>query len=197
MQTIETRHPQPRKHWSQKLFNTLISWTLFPLGDLCAQLITQEFNPYRLLALSLAGGLIYQYETTAWFELLENKCFSPQELWVFPFLKPAVRETTESIYQLNGVGKTMGAILYFNPIWIARHMLFITLGTTPCSSLNGAIVLSSLLSGSKSFLVNLPLSLLANYILQEKIPYRYRYLGSIVLTGLFAIAYALHYQYFH
>jgi hypothetical protein len=53
------------------------------------------------------------------------------------------------------------------------------------------LILSSLTLGLKSFLVNLPISLLGNFIVQAKLKFEHRFLGSVILTSLLTICYAL------
>jgi len=45
--------------------------------------------------------------------------------------------------------------------------------------------------GSLSFLVNIPLSIIANYVIQNKIRLRWRFFSSAVFSALMAIYYAL------
>ena len=83
--------------------------------------------------------------------------------------------------------KTVLAILYFNPLWIARHLLFIKL----FSSQFEAIGFNILEIAFWSFLVNIPISFLANYIIQNRFKLKWRFLGSAVFSAMMAIYYAL------
>lgn len=152
---------------TRKTIDLISSWTLYPLADLLVQLSMHEFNAMRLVTIALAGGLVYRREIPTWFSQLD-------------------------LAKLSGVGRTIGSLIYFNPLWIARHMLFIKIATSSWAEItSGALVLIALLLGIKSFLLNLPLSLAGNYIIQTKLPVDVRYLGSIVLSGLLAVIYAL------
>lgn len=137
------------------------------MADLLVQLSMHEFNAMRLVTVALAGGLVYRREIPTWFLQLD-------------------------LANLSGVGRTIGSLVYFNPLWIARHMLFIKIATSSWAEItSGALVFVALLIGIKSFLLNLPLSFAGNYIIQTKLPVDIRYLGSIVLSGLLAIIYAM------
>jgi hypothetical protein len=83
--------------------------------------------------------------------------------------------------------KTALAIAYFNPLWIWRHLLFIKLfsGNTDDIDLNLLYV------ACVSFLVNIPISFIANYTIQNKIKLDWRFLASAIFSALMAIYYAL------
>lgn len=144
----------------------------YPAGDAVAQMILGGFNPFRSLALLFTAAFFYSIEIPKWFGMLEKYYPSP-------------------------LGKTIGAVFYFNPLWIARHMLAIKFGE---SCFNLSILLKEiplcLMLGLKSFLANIPISFIGNYIVQVKVPFQYRFLGSVILTGILAIAYAFAYKFF-
>ena len=83
--------------------------------------------------------------------------------------------------------KTVLAIAYFNPLWIARHLLFIKL----FSGQFEAISFNLLEIAFWSFLVNIPISLIANYSIQNRFKLKWRFLGSAIFSALMAIYYAL------
>lgn len=147
---------------------------IYPIGDGIAQLILQEFSIYRFLSLTFLAFAFYSWEIPGWFKLLDSKN-----------------------YKLNWLGRTIGAILYFNPLWIARHMFFISLGkvNSLCAINLNELIISSLILGTKSFIINLPISVLGNFIVQVKLKLKHRFLGSVILTSLFAICYALIYRF--
>lgn len=137
------------------------------MADLLVQLSMHEFNAMRLVTVALAGGLVYRREIPTWFLQLD-------------------------LANLSGIGRAIGSLIYFNPLWIARHMLFIKIATSSWAEItSGALVFIALALGIKSFLLNLPLSFAGNYIIQTKLPVDVRYLGSIVLSGLLAVIYAI------
>lgn len=181
---------------NSKIKPSWIPWVLYPAGDFIAQLITGDISLPRLIALSLAGGTIYQFEVPRWFRWLDQRTFSATQLEQWPFLQ-WITLPHEQHYRLNWIGRTLGAMSYFSPIWITRHMLILKIATTPWADLVWPAVIGSLfLASCKSFLVNLPFSILGNYIIQARLPLKYRFLGSIIMTGLFSIAFALAFKFF-
>lgn len=83
--------------------------------------------------------------------------------------------------------KTTLAIAYFNPLWIARHLLFIKLFSGNLNDINMHLLVIALWS----FLANIPISFIANYIIQNKIHLNWRFLASAIFSALMAIYYAL------
>ena len=83
--------------------------------------------------------------------------------------------------------KTSLAIAYFNPLWIYRHLLFIKLFSGNFDEINTGLIGIALLS----FLVNIPISFIANYGIQNKIKLHWRFLASATFSALMAIYYAL------
>ena len=87
----------------------------------------------------------------------------------------------------NILKRTAFAMMYFNPLWIARHMFFIKLFSGNVHSINIGI----LATASWSFLINIPISLAGNYVIQNKIKYDWRFFASAIFSSLMAIYYAL------
>jgi hypothetical protein len=83
--------------------------------------------------------------------------------------------------------KTALAIAYFNPLWIWRHLIFIKLFSGNTDEIN----LNLLWIACLSFLVNIPISFIANYTIQNKIKLDWRFLASATFSALMAIYYAL------
>lgn len=150
--------------------NQLRGLIIYPLGDAIAQLILGELNLIRLLVLSIAGCFLYSYEINKWFGFIEKK-----------FENPLI--------------KTFSAIGYFNPLWIARHLLFIELAINPALLLDGYElwyeIQSLIVTGSKSFIGAILISIIANFIIQNKIPLKQRFLASATFSALMAVYYAL------
>jgi hypothetical protein len=143
---------------------------VYPLGDLLAQLILHQFSLGRTAALALAGSLIYAEEIPRWFSFIERRT----RHW---FLK------------------TVLALLYFNPVWIARHLFFIAVGED-LSLLGGwdsagSALLTCLQTGLRSFIGAVVLSLIGNYLIQNVVSLRHRFLASAVFSGLMALYYAV------
>lgn len=154
------RAPDPR----EMLRGALI----YSLGDTAGMLIRGEFVLTRALALALIGGTLYAWEVPAWFRWIDRR-----------FPKQAGR--------LASWRRALAALVYFNPLWIARHLLFLKLG----AGLWGEVTTSLLLVGARSFAVNLPLTALGNYVIQNRLPARQRFAASAIFSSLMAVSYAL------
>ncbi|MDG5490231.1 hypothetical protein [Psychroserpens sp. SPM9] len=127
-----------------------------------------EFSWYRLLGMMCIGATIYAFEIPNYFDWIVKKT---------QFLK-GIKAT---------LSKTLLAILYFNPLWIARHLVFIKI----FSGQFEAIGLSLLEIAFWSFLANILISFVANYIIQNRFKLKWRFLGSAIFSALMAIYYAL------
>ena len=141
---------------------------IYSAGDTIAALLLDEFSWMRLLGMMLIGATFYAFEIPNYFDWIVEKT---------QFLK-GIKAT---------LSKTLLAILYFNPLWIARHLLFIKL----FSGQFDAIGYNLLIIAFWSFLVNIPISFIANYIIQNRLKLKWRFLGSAVFSALMAIYYAL------
>jgi len=83
--------------------------------------------------------------------------------------------------------RTVLATVYFNPIWIFRHLAFVKLFTGDYTQIN-----SSLFSvACWSFLINIPISFVANHLILNKIKPGWRFSASAIFSGLMAIYYAM------
>lgn len=148
--------------------NILKGAFIYSAGDTIAALLLNEFSWYRLLGMILVGATIYAYEIPNYFD------------WI-------VKKTEK----LKGVKatllKTGLAILYFNPLWIARHLLFIKLfsGLFEDIGWNLAII------AFWSFLANILISFVANYVIQNHFKLKWRFIASAIFSALMAIYYAL------
>jgi len=136
-------------------------------GDLVASLILNQFSPARTLGMILIGGTIYALEIPRYFRWIDGKTATLS----------AFRRT---------LGRTGLALLYFNPLWIARHLAFIRLFS------GRALLPGELLRlGLQSFLWNIPISFVANYLIQNRVPLRHRFMASALFSALMAIYYAV------
>lgn len=177
-----------------RLANQLSGWVLYPLGDFVAQLILADVDFLRVGIVMLLGGLVYRLEIPAWFRRLDEFSLSATTLARRPGLglfAKSVDETSDGASKLNWIGRTIGAMIYFNPLWIGRHQFFVSLATIGGAAELPALVQTSLLTGCVSFLTNLPFSLVANYVIQRHLPMRFRFFASALATMLFTIKYAL------
>ena len=148
--------------------NILKGALIYSTGDTIAALLVGEFSWFRVFGIVIVGATIYAFEIPNYFIWIEKqtKKYSGLKL---------------SIY------KTALAILYFNPLWIARHLFFIMLFSGKFNEISWDILRIS----SLSFLVNIPISATANYLIQNKMPYRLRFMASAIFSALMAIYYAL------
>jgi hypothetical protein len=85
------------------------------------------------------------------------------------------------------LAKTGLAILYFNPLWIARHLFFIKLFSGQFQNIGWNILEIAFWS----FLANILISFIANYIIQNFFKLKWRFLASAIFSALMAIYYAL------
>ncbi len=121
----------------------------------------------RLFGMLIIGATVYAFEIPNYFYWIEKKTIN-----------------------LSGISKTLAktalAILYFNPLWIARHLFFIKLFSGNLQEVGSNLLIISLWS----FLVNIPISFIANYIIQNKFHFKWRFIASAIFSGLMAIYYA-------
>lgn len=140
---------------------------IYSCGDLIAAILLGEFSMYRILGMMLIGATIYAFEIPNYFAWIERK-------------------TRDAIGIKKTLAKTSLAILYFNPLWIARHLLFIKLFSGNFDQIN----FSLLTIAGLSFLVNIPISFIANFVIQNKISLDWRFMASAIFSALMAIYYA-------
>jgi hypothetical protein len=153
------------KNWNAKL--ALRGALIYAIGDTIAALLRDEFLISRLLGIFIVGGTIYALEINAYFAWIENK--------------------TISITRFKKLIKASLALAYFNPLWIARHLAVIIICSYNYTHLNSEIFEIAFWS----FLYNIPISILANYIIQNSITFEWRFIASALYSGLMAIYYAL------
>lgn len=148
--------------------DSITGFFVYSLGDTIATLIIGEFNWSRVLGMALIGASIYAFEIPNYFN------------WIERFVK------TEKKIRRQ-LAKTFWSLAYFNPIWIARHLFFIYLFTGMYDSINWSIFRIAL----SSFLMGIPISIIGNYVIQNLISLKYRFLASAIFSGLMAVYYAL------
>ena len=148
--------------------NALHGAIIYSTGDSIASLVLGEFQTDRMFGMMLVGATVYALEIPNYFLWLDKRT-DLRRGWA------------------GACKKTLWALAYFNPVWIARHLLFIRFfgGHSP------VIGWELLWLGSYSFFFNIPITLAANYLIQNKLPYDWRFLSSAVFSSLMAIYYAL------
>lgn len=121
-----------------------------------------------MLGMMFIGGTVYAFEIPNYFRWIDRK-------------------TTG----LSGHGGSLLraglAILYFNPLWIARHLLFIQILRGGWSIINWNL----LMLGLYAFMANVPVAFIANYVIQNRVPLKWRFFSSAVFSSLMAVYYAL------
>ncbi|MBT3190967.1 MAG: hypothetical protein HN341_00270 [Verrucomicrobia bacterium] len=142
---------------------------VYATGDTIATLILGQFMWSRLLGMMVVGSTLYAWEVPTVFRWIDRRTAA------LPL----------------GVGRsayrTLLAVLYFNPLWIARHLLIIAI---VCGNWD-ALQFGLLRTASLSWLVNIPISIVGNAVIQVWLPLRWRFFGSAIFSGLMAIYYAL------
>ena len=143
---------------------------IYAAGDTAAALLLHQFSWLRLLGMALVGGLLYSTEVPAFFRWLDARV-------------PARPDGS----QLRKISRAALTLLYFNPLWIARHYVFLGLFGGAAESISLAL----LPVAGRSFLLNAPVSLAANYFIQNRVRASRRFMVSALFSGLMAISYAL------
>jgi len=149
--------------------NILRGMLIYSAGDTIATLIRGDILPLRILGMMLLGGTIYAFEIPNYFIWIDKKVTS---------------------FKHKKIIKTVLALCYFNPFWIARHIFFIHIFS---AEKIGWFILNI---GFKSYIGALPISILGNFIIQNLIPIKFRFFSSAVFSGLLAIYYTLSAVYF-
>lgn len=116
----------------------------------------------------LVGATIYAFEIPNYFSWIDQK--------------------TKKLVGLKlTLTKTVLAIIYFNPLWIFRHLAFIKIFLGNFTEINLGLLKIAFLS----FLVNIPISFLANFVIQNKFRLKWRFIASAIFSAIMAIYYAL------
>ncbi|MBK7427634.1 MAG: hypothetical protein IPI60_11690 [Saprospiraceae bacterium] len=151
-----------------KYLSPILGGLIYMTGDTIAALIIDQFSWIRLLGIFALGATLYSFEIPRYFKWIE-KVISGYQGWKKIALKTSM------------------ALLYFNPLWIARHLMFVYL----ISGKMDMISWDLLRIGFLSFAVNIPVSILANYLIQNKISLKYRFFASAIFSGVMAIYYSM------
>lgn len=148
--------------------NVLRGVLIYSIGDTIAAIILGQFMIDRMLGIMFVGGTVYALEIPNYFRWIDHVV--PQDGGLAGVVK-----------------RTALAMLYFNPLWIARHMFFILLFSLRLPEVDWQLFVTA----SWSFLVNIPISFAGNYVIQNKIPLDWRFFASAVFSSLLAIYYAV------
>ncbi len=151
-----------------KTSNIIRGSLIYMVGDTTAALLSDEFSWLRLAGILLIGATFYAFEIPNYFKWIDKK-------------------VSHSGTLKSKLLRASLAMLYFNPLWIARHILFIKLFMGQYNQISWGLISIGVLS----FLVNIPVSLGANYLIQNKITSEKRFIASAIFSGLMAVYYSL------
>ena len=146
--------------------NAWVGGVIYALGDSVATLLTHEFLCQRMLGMLLLGGTLLAWEIPNYFQFIERR-----------FKQPSTK---------NALLRSFSAAIYFNPLWIARHLCFIKIFSGEWQAINSSI----LGIATFSFIYGFPISLLANYIIQNKVVLKSRFAASSIFSAFMAIYFA-------
>jgi hypothetical protein len=166
---------------------------IYPLGDLIAQLIVGEVSILRLFFVTLLGRYIYAIETPKWFGFLAIWKRPTMPLGFFGYFVAPIKDGVA----LNWLGKTLATTLWFNPLWIARHMLVLELANIVTGKTSFMAFLPHAISlGSVSFVMQFPVAVVVNYIIICRLNDNSRFIWASIFSGALAIYYAIMRVYF-
>lgn len=148
--------------------NALQSALIYAAGDAIAALVLDSFSFPRMLGMAVIGGTLYAVEIPNYFHWISSHTH------LLEGMKASVR-------------RTILALLYFNPIWIARHLAFVQIFSGESFQLSWNL----LWIGYNSFTMNIPVTVVINYLIQNKIPLHRRFLISSIFSGVMAVYYAM------
>lgn len=127
--------------------NALRGMAIYGGGDALAALILGEFSIARLFGIALVGGVVFGWEVLNWFRWID-------------------RRTSAGGGSRAALMRTAAlAMVYFNPLWIARHLAFIALFSGDWQALGWGLIGT----GTWSFIGISPLALVANWLIQNRL----------------------------
>jgi hypothetical protein len=144
----------------------VIGGSVYCLGDFIATFLLDDISLFRSIGIFCLGGILYNVEISLYFK------------WI---------EKTRLNLKWRKVTKSLLAAVFFNPVWIFRHFVFIKLFTFSLVDITFTLFITSVYS----FVVNTPISLVGNYIIQNVITEKERFVASAIMSGLMAVSYAL------
>ncbi len=150
-----------------KISNIVQGALIYSIGDSIAALIINDFSIGRLLGILFLGGFIYSIEIPFTLQWLNKK-----------FVKDDIKIK---------ILKSILFTLYFNPLWIARHLLILNLFKGSYDQITWQLLGIGFSSFIYSFLFTLP----ANYIIINLIPQKYKFPITALFSSSMAIYYAL------
>lgn len=156
-----------------KLSNSIKGGLIYLAGDSIAAWLSNELDWIRVAGVLFIGATLYALEIPNYFNWIDKKMTGKTD-----FMSSMIRATL--------------SMLFFNPLWIARHFLFIKIFMLQFDQIGWGL----LWVGTISFVVNIPISLGANYFIQNKISLDYRFIASALFSGIMAVYYSLSMNWF-
>lgn len=180
---------------SIKISNTdkISGWIIYPIGDLIAQLVLGDVSLLRLLIIALVGRYVYAIETPKWFGFLATwkRALKPTGIAKFFW------EKQKDGFYFSWLSKTLGSTFWFNPLWIARHMLVLELANIITGTSSFFKFLPQALHlGSISFVMQFPVAIVVNYIIICRLDAKSRFIWASIFSGTLSIYYAVVRVYF-
>lgn len=151
-----------------KLQDVIFGLLIYATGDSVASIIHGELSHLRMLGMMFVGASYYAFEIPLHFYQIER-----------------ITKAKRGFY--NSIKRTILAFLYFNPVWIALHILFINAFSRNFDEITSILPKIGMLS----FIANIPITLPANYFIQNKILYKWRFATSSIFSALMEVYYAL------
>lgn len=148
--------------------NILRGLLIYATGDSVAAIIQDSFSVTRVLGMMLIGATVYAFEIPNYFRFIEQKLGGKKSL-------------------LNSLKRTGMSLMYFSPLWVTRHLFFIKVFSGQWDDISWQLFRIA----SLSFVYNIPVSVSANYFIQNKLPLNWRFMGSAIFSALMAVYYAL------
>ena len=148
--------------------NITRGFLIYATGDTVAALLQDQFSLGRMTGMMLIGATFYAFEIPNYFKWIDTKLEKEHTL------KNALLRTTLSL-------------AYFNPLWVFRHLIFIKV----FSGKEAEITFDLLRIAFVSFTVNLPVSFTANYLIQNKVSSKHRFMVSAFFSAVMAVYFAL------
>jgi hypothetical protein len=148
--------------------NILRGCLIYSLGDTTAALLQNQFSVWRMLGIMLVGATVYAFEIPNYFKWLNTRLVNYGSF--IDYLK-----------------RTLLSMAYFSPLWIARHLFFIKLFSGNFHEISWSLFRIA----AVSFMFNLPVSLTANYLIQNKVPFNHRFMASAFFSAVMAVYFAL------
>jgi hypothetical protein len=153
----------PWLSWQNALRGALV----YTSGDTAAALLLDQFTAARMFGIMLVGSTLYAVEIPAYFRWVERG-----------FGGAGWR---------RAIGKALLAQAFFNPLWIARHLALVKCFGGHFDEIDGRL----LVTATESFLHMLPVGVVMNYLIQNRVPLSWRFFASACYSAVTTLYFAL------